>query len=260
VKENPIMKKILVSLVAVLAVTLSSSVQVAHAQFAVIDPANLVENIISALQDLASVANQAVQLEHEVESLSHEVQNLQSLPGGVTSGALSQYVSQYASLVATLQGIDGIAHSLSSLTAQYDATFPNTALATGPLSYGNVMSQMTNWLSQSRSVYQGAYQTQAQVMSALGADAGNVEQLLTQSGASSGALDAIEAGNAITAQVASQLMKLNAQMAATNQAQMNWIGQQTQMVAQAQQIAGDSLAGYASPGARLVNASVDTLH
>ena len=186
--------------------------------------------------------------------------NLQRLPGGITSSTLSQYLSQYSSLIATMQGIDGIAHSVATLTAQYDATFPNTALATGPLSYGNVMSQMTNWLSQSRSVYQGAYQTQAQVMSALGADAGNVEQLLSQSGASSGALDAIEAGNAMSAQVASQLMKMNAQMAAMNQAQMNWVAQQTQMVAQAQQSAQSGLAGYTTPGAPPINTTLDTLH
>ena len=254
------MKRILITLFAALAVTLGSSVEEAHAQFAVIDPANLIENIISALQDLASVANQAVQLEHEVESLSHEMQNLQSLPGGLSSSTLSQYVSEYSSLVATMQGIDGIARSVANLTAQYDATFPNTALATGPLSYGNVMSQMTNWLSQSRSVYQGAYQTQAQVMNALGADSDNVEQLLTQSGASSGALDAIEAGNAITGQVASQLMKMNAQMAATNQAQMNWLAQQTQMVAQAQQNSQSQLAGYTTPGTPVVNPTLDTLH
>jgi P-type conjugative transfer protein TrbJ len=253
------MKKVLVAVSAVLALSVST-VPVAQAQWAVIDPANLVENIISALQELASVANQAVQLENEVQSLSHEVQNLQSLPGGITSSTLSQYLSQYSSLIATMQGIDGIAHSVATLTAQYDATFPNTALATGPLSYGNVMSQMTNWLSQSRSVYQGAYQTQAQVMSALGADAGNVEQLLSQSGASSGALDAIEAGNAMSAQVASQLMKMNAQMAAMNQAQMNWMAQQTQMVAQAQQNSQNQLAGYTTPGTPVINTALDALH
>jgi conjugal transfer/entry exclusion protein len=57
------------------------------------------------------------------------------------------------------------------------------------------MTQLTGWLTQSRSVYQGAYQTQAQVMSTLGADSGNIAQLLQQSGKSSGALDAIQAGN-----------------------------------------------------------------
>jgi type IV secretion system protein TrbJ len=226
----------------------------------VIDPANLVENIISAVQNLAAVANQAVQLEHEVQSLANEAQNLRQFPSSVSGSVMGQYLPPYASLVSTMQGIDGIARNIATLTAQYNTTFPNTALSNGPLSYLNVMNQLTGWLGQSRSVYQGAYQTQAQVMSTLGADSGNVAQLLQQSGKSSGALDAIQAGNLLTGQVASQLMKLNQQMAATDQAQMNWIAQQTQLLAEAQKTQQNQLAGYTTPGTPVVNASLDSLH
>jgi P-type conjugative transfer protein TrbJ len=250
----------LISTIAVLSLLAGSSVQVAHAQFAVIDPANLVQNIISAIESLATVANQAVQLEHEVQQLANEAQNLQSFPSSLSGGVLGQYLTQYASLVATMQGIDGIARNLATLTAQYDATFPVTSLATGPLSYANVMTQLSGWLTQSRSVYQGAYQTQAQVMGTLTADSGNVAGLLQQSGRSSGALDAIQAGNLLTGQVASQLMKMNQQMAATNQAQMNWIAQQTQLLAQTQQTTQAQLAGYTARGARSVNGLIDPLH
>ena len=254
------MKKGVISGFAVLVLLAASSTRVADAQLAVIDPANLVQNIISAVQNLATVANQAVQLEHEVQQLANEAQNLQSFPNSLSGGVLGQYLTQYASLVATMQGIDGIARNLATLTAQYDATFPATSLANGPLSYPNVMTQLTGWLTQSRSVYQGAYQTQAQVMGTLGADSGKVAQLLQQSGKSSGALDAIQAGNLLTGQVASQLMKMNQQMAATNQAQMNWIAQQTQLLAQTQLSAQTQLAGYTTRGARSVNGLIDPLH
>jgi P-type conjugative transfer protein TrbJ len=250
----------LISAMAVLSLLACFSVQIARAQFAVIDPANLVQNIISAIESLATVANQAVQLEHEVQQLANEAQNLQSFPSTISGGVLGQYLTQYASLVGTMQGIDGIARNLATLTAQYDATFPATSLATGPLSYANVMTQLSGWLTQSRSVYQGAYQTQAQVMSTLGADSGNVAGLLQQSGRSSGALDAIQAGNLLTGQVASQLMKMNQQMAATNQAQMNWIAQQTQLLAQTQQTTQAQLAGYTARGARAVIGLIDPLH
>jgi len=259
-EESLAMKKYLIGGITVLALLAGSATQVANAQLAVIDPANLVENIISAVQNLATVANQAVQLEHEVQSLANEAQNLQSFPGSMSGNVLGQYLTQYASLVATMQGIDGIARNLATLTAQYDATFPASSLAAGPLSYSNVMTQLTGWLTQSRGVYQGAYQTQAQVMGTLGADSGNIAQLLQQSGKSSGALDAIEAGNLLTGQVASQLMKMNQQMAATSQAQMNWIAQQTQLLAQTQQTAQAQLAGYTTPGTPVVNASIEPLH
>ena len=254
------MKRMLISAIAVLSLLAGSSVQVARAQFAVIDPANLVQNIISAIESLATVANQAVQLEHEVQQLANEAQNLQSFPSSLSGGVLGQYLTQYASLVGTMQGIDGIARNLATLTAQYDATFPATSLATGPLSYANVMTQLSGWLTQSRSVYQGAYQTQAQVMGTLAADSGNVAGLLQQSGRSSGALDAIQAGNLLTGQVASQLLKMNQQMAATNQAQMNWIAQQTQLLAQTQQTTQAQLAGYSTRGARAVIGLIDPLH
>jgi P-type conjugative transfer protein TrbJ len=253
-------KKILLGAVGALVLLASSSAQVARAQFAVIDPANLIENIISAVQNLAAVANQATQLEHEVQSLANEAQNLRQFPSSLSSGVLGQYLTQYASLVSTMQGIDGIARNLATLTAQYNTLFPNTALSNGPLSYLNVMTQLTGWLGQTRGVYQGAYQTQAQVMSTLAADSGNVAQLLQQSGKSSGALDAIQAGNLLTGQVASQLMKLNQQMAATDQAQMNWIAQQTQLLAEAQKTQQNQLAGYTTPGTPVVNASLDSLH
>jgi conjugal transfer/entry exclusion protein len=97
-------------------------------------------------------------------------------------------------------------------------------------------------------------------MSTRGADSGNVARLLQQSGKSSGALDAIQAGNLLTGQVASQLMKMNQQMAATNQAQMNWIAQQTQLLAQTQPTTHAQLAGYTTRGARSVNGLIHPLH
>lgn len=254
------MKKTLISALAGVTLLAGSSTQLAHAQLAVIDPANLVQNIISAVQNLAAVANQAVQLEHEVQSLANQVQNLQSFPGTLSGGVLGQYLTQYASLVATMQGIDGISRNLATLTAQYDATFPGTSLASGPLSFANVMTQLTGWLGQSRSVYQGAYQSQAQVIATLSADSGTVGALLQQSGKSKGALDAVEAGNLLTGQVASQLMKMNQQMAAMNQAQMNWIAQQTQMLSQTQLAEANQLAGYTTPSTPLVNARLDSMH
>jgi len=248
------------SVIAVVVLTVGSTLPVARAQLAVLDPANLVQNIITALHEITQVTNQAVQLEHEVQSLANQAQNLQSMPSSMNGNVIGQYVTQFGSLIATIQGIDGIAHNLATLTAQYDATFPNTPLASGPLSYTNVMSQLSNWLGQTRNVYQGAYGTQAQIMTSLGADSSTIKALLTQSGASKGALDASETGNALTGQVASQLLKMNQQMAAMNQAQMNWIAQQTQMIAQAQKRQADAMVGYGAASTAPVNPNLDPMH
>jgi type IV secretion system protein TrbJ len=254
------MKKTLVATVATIVLLATGSVRDAKAQFAVIDPANLVENIISALQNVQTVLNQVTQISHEIQSLAYQAQNLRTLPTSVSGGVLSQYTTQFANLVAAMGSINGIANHLSTLTTQYNSTYPNSALALGPLSTANINSQLTAWLGQSRSVYQGAYNTQAQVMSSLQADSTNVRTLLQTSGSSQGALDAIQAGNQLSGQVAAQLMKINSQMATTNQAQMNWIAQQTQMIAQAQTVAQQQAMGFTAPSTAVVNLTYDRLH
>jgi P-type conjugative transfer protein TrbJ len=254
------MKKTLVATVAAIVLLATGSVRDAKAQFAVIDPANLVENIISALQNVQTVLNQVTQISHEIQSLAYQAQNLRTLPTSVSGSVLGQYTTQFASLVAAMGSINGIANNLSTLTAQYNTTYPNSALALGPLSTANINSQLTAWLNQSRSVYQGAYNTQAQVMSSLQADSTNVRTLLQTSGSSQGALDAIQAGNQLSGQVAAQLMKINSQMATTNQAQMNWIAQQTQMIAQAQKTSQNAMVGYTAPSTAPVNLTYNRFH
>jgi P-type conjugative transfer protein TrbJ len=254
------MKKVFPVLLASAAILTAGSPKSAQAQFAVIDPANLVENIISALQNVQTVANQVTQISHEVQSLAYQLQNLQKMPAGISSSVIGQYVSEFSQLASAMKNINGIAANVANLTTKYNTTFPTTSLAQGPLSSANVLSQLTGWLNQSRSVYQGAYNTQAQVMTSLGADSAAVQQLLQTSGSSQGALDAIQAGNQLNGQVAAQLMKINTQMATTNQAQMNWIAQQTQMIAQAQTTSQHAMVGYTTPSSAPVNLTYDRFH
>jgi P-type conjugative transfer protein TrbJ len=254
------MKKSLFAAVASAALLAGTTSQVARAQWVVVDPSNLVENIISALQNTQAVLNQITQISHEVQSLAYQSQNLQGMPSAVSLSVIGQYTTQFAQLVTAMQSINGIARDVATLTAQYNGTYPNTALAQGPLSNANIMAQLTNWLNQSRSVYQGAYNTQAQVIASLPADTANVQTLLQTSGSSQGALSAIQAGNQLQAQVAAQLMKMNSQMASTNQAQLNWIAQQSQMMAQAQKTSQNAMAGYTNPSTAAVNLTYDRLH
>jgi P-type conjugative transfer protein TrbJ len=254
------MKNSLFGAVASAALLVGSSTHMAQAQFVVVDPANLIENIVSALQNVQTVLNQITQISHEVQSLAYQSQNLQSMPSSVANTVVSQYTTQFGSLVSAMQAINGIAKNVATLTAQYNATYPNTGLGQGPLSNANVMSQLTGWLTQSRSVYQGAYNTQAQVMATMPADTTNIRALLQTSGSSQGALDAIQTGNQINGQVAAQLMKMNSQMATTNQAQLNWIAQQTQMIAQAQKTSQNAMVGYTAPSTATVNLTYDRFH
>ena len=253
------MKKALLAAVASTMLVGSGS-EVAQAQWAVVDSTNLVQNTISALHSIQTTLNQITQISHQVQSLANEAQNLQSMPPSVASGVITEYTAQFGKLVTAMQSINGIAQNVATLTAQYNATYPNSALAQGPLSNANIMAQLTAWLNQSRSVYQGAYNTQAQVIASLPADTANVQTLLQTSGSSQGALGAIQAGNQLNGQIAAQLMKMNSQMAATNQAQLNWIAQQTQLIAQAQNVSQGVAAGYTTKGTPNVNLTYDRFH
>ena len=97
-------------------------------------------------------------------------------------------------------------------------------------------------------------------MTSLGADSSTIQRILTQSGASSGNLDAIQAQTQLTGQVASQLLKMNQQMASMNQAQMTIMAQQTQMMTQAQQAAIDGGRGFTNPSTAVVRPGIDAIH
>jgi P-type conjugative transfer protein TrbJ len=254
------MKRPLLACLTGAALIAAGTPQVARAQLTVIDPAILVQSIISALHNVQTVLNQVTQISHEVQGLAYQAQNLQNMPASVTNSVMGQYTLQFSQLVGAMQNLNGIAQNVATLTAKYNATYPNSALASGPLSNANVMSQLTGWLNQSRSVYQGAYATQAQVISTLPADTNNVQTLLHTSSTSQGALDAIQAGNQLNGQITAQLMKMNQQMAATNQAQLNWIAEQTQLIAQAQKTSQNAMVGYTAPSAATVRPTYDRFH
>ena len=79
------MKRILFSAAAIVALWSGSAIQSSKAQWVVVDPTNLVENIISALQNTQTVLNQVTQISHEVQSLAYQAQNLQNMPPSVAS-------------------------------------------------------------------------------------------------------------------------------------------------------------------------------
>src|SRR5271163_1499465 len=131
----------------------------ARAQLPVLDAANLVENIITAVHTTATVLHQITQIAQEVQSLAYQLQNLQPFSPALAASILNQYTAQFGNLVAAMQQINGIAQNVATVTAQYNATYPNDFLAQGPLSSETMTAQLSQWLNQSQSVYQGAYNT-----------------------------------------------------------------------------------------------------
>src|ERR1700692_4946199 len=85
------------------------------AQFVVIDPANLIQNTLTALRELQQIENEIQQLENEAKNLEHL--NLNSLGSLIAILATTQQL---------LNQTQGIAFTLTQAQATYARLYPNS--------------------------------------------------------------------------------------------------------------------------------------
>ena len=213
----------------------------AQAQIPVTDVLNLAENILNEFNTLTATVNQMTQITNQINQIANQVKNLKNMPAGMASTLMGNFGTQMTQLTSTTSTIGGLAQNISTLSANYNGLFPNPA-GGPPLTTAQLLTQTQNWLTQSRLTYQGAYAAQARVIAALPQQSTDVATIAAQSQASQGNLDAIQAGNQLQAQTAAQLIQLNAQMAAINQAQTDMMAHQAQIEATAQKTADDNAA------------------
>jgi P-type conjugative transfer protein TrbJ len=99
----------------------------ARAQLMVLDPVNLVENIISAIQNISSVAQQVEQLNHEATQIYNQVQQLRdmanqaSLRGAPTWGDVQAWIDHLA--VAAQIG-NSLVYNMPNIADQLQKQFP----------------------------------------------------------------------------------------------------------------------------------------
>ncbi|HEY1076907.1 MAG TPA: P-type conjugative transfer protein TrbJ, partial [Fontimonas sp.] len=107
----------------ILALALASTLctgSTAYAQAIVIDPTNLIQNTITAIQALEQVNNQIRQLQNEAQMLINQARNLASLPSSVV-GQLR------ANLATTQRLIDqarGLAYDVTNLDREFQRLYP----------------------------------------------------------------------------------------------------------------------------------------
>ena len=242
--------KKIVAFIAAFAVVGFAPVPSAQAQIPVTDVLNLGQNIMTQLNTLAATVNQLTQISNQMNQIANQVKNLQNMPAGMASTLMSNFGTQSSQLTGTMSSIGGLAGNISTLSSNYNGLFPNPA-GGAPLTTAQLLTQVQNWLTQSRKTYQGAYAAQARVIAALPQNSADVSSIVAQSQASQGNLDAIQAGNQLQAQTAAQLIQLNAQMAAINQAQADMLAHQAQLEANAQKTAQDDAASWAPAAAAI---------
>jgi P-type conjugative transfer protein TrbJ len=119
------MKKTLIAIAAAVLMTVMPSVQ---ATVVVIDPANLIQNILTAARTLQQINNQIQQLQNEAQMLTNQAKNLTSLP----FSALNQLQSALSATNQLLQQAQGLSLNLTQMETQFAQLYPAAYTASTP--------------------------------------------------------------------------------------------------------------------------------
>jgi P-type conjugative transfer protein TrbJ len=165
----------------------------ATAQFVVIDPANLIQNTLTALRELQQIQNEIQQLENEAKNLEHL--NFNSL------GSLQAILATTQRLLNQSQGI---AFTLAQAQATFTKFYPNAY--NGSSSDQMIADAQARWTN-SHEALRTAVQMQAQANENFPQDQAVLANLVASSQAADGALQAMQAGNQLLALQAKQLIQ-----------------------------------------------------
>lgn len=175
--------------------------QVAQAQLAVLDPANLIENILSATYELQAVNNQVQQLQHEAQMLQNEARHLTPL----NSNVLTQLRATLATTTQLLLQSEGLAYSRTTLEPLLDRLYPAqfSALSDAAQMASDARSRLVN----ARAAIQTAMRLQAQANDNMASDTDTLSELVANSQSAVGLLQATQASNQLLALHARQSMQ-----------------------------------------------------
>ncbi|MGJ7546302.1 P-type conjugative transfer protein TrbJ [Variovorax sp. LT1R16] len=192
------MKKILLAAAAALLTGLAPG---AHAQWVVIDPTNLAQNILTAANTLEQINNQIKQLQNQAQSLMNQGKNLTSLD----FSALSELRATLSATNHLIQQAQGLAFNVSQMETEFRSLYSD--------SYGAATSGMQMALdarkrwSHSLEALRTATKVQSQAVQNFAADERTLTDLVNRSQSAVGALQATQATNQLLALQSRQAMQ-----------------------------------------------------
>lgn len=200
----------------------------AQAQLAVIDPANLIENVLSATYELQAVNNQLQQLQHETQMLQNDARNLTPL----NSNVLAQLRATLATTTQLLQQSSGLAYSTTPLNTALDQLYPAQYSAQSDAT--QMANDARSRAANTRAATQTAMRLQAQANDNMAADTNTLSELVADSQSAVGLLQATQTTNQLLALHSRQSMQeqqlriAHDRAAATEQARVTEMALQTQ--------------------------------
>jgi P-type conjugative transfer protein TrbJ len=185
----------------------------ARAQWIVFDPTNFSQNVLTAARELQQVNNEIQSLENQATMLINQARNLASQPYSALA-QLEQSITQTEQLLLQAQRI---AYSVASIDQAFTQTYPQ-AYSSSTSSQQLLAGAQTRWQN-SLAGFQDAMHVQAGAVQNLDSTRTQINALISASQSATGALQASEAGNQLTALQTKQLADLTAVMAAIARAQ-----------------------------------------
>jgi P-type conjugative transfer protein TrbJ len=188
-------------IVSAMAFVLLNCATPARAQFAVIDPANLVQNILTAVRTLETVNNQIRQLQNEAVVLSNMQRNLQ----GLDFNALRRLRTTLATTQRLFQEARGLAFQLARAQEEFARLYP--AAYDDSISHEQLNADRKARWDNSRNALDTTVQMQAQARENFAEDEAVLADLVTRSQSAVGALQAAQSTNQLLALQTRQLMQ-----------------------------------------------------
>ena len=189
------------TLLAIAAAVLMSTMPAAQAQWVVIDPTNLVQNILTAARTLQQINNQIQQLQNEAQMLTNQSKNLTSL----NFSALNQLQSALSATNQLLQQAQGLAFNLTQMETQFAQLYPNAYTAS--TSANQMALDASQRWQNSLEALRTATQVQSQSVQNFTSDEQILSDLVNSSQSAVGALQATQATNQLLALQARQAIQ-----------------------------------------------------
>ncbi|MNV15944.1 hypothetical protein D3C71_1066910 [compost metagenome] len=186
------------TLLAVATAALMSALPAAHAQWVVIDPTNLAQNLMTAANTLEQINNQIKQLQNQAQSLTNQAKNLTSLD----FSALNELRAALSATNQLIQQAQGLAFNVQQMEAQFQQLYPESFSAT--VSSGQMVLDARKRWTNSLDALRTATKVQSQAVQNFASDESTLTDLVNRSQSAVGALQATQATNQLLALQARQ--------------------------------------------------------
>jgi type IV secretion system protein TrbJ len=207
----------------------------AHAQWTVIDPSNLAQNILSVLHEAQANIQLATQIQNEIRSL----RLLGASAFADIRGILNNNINDLNSLIIDIQGIG---FTINSINTEFDAIFPDNA-SWDAVKLSNYPAFARDWNNKTTSSIKDAMKAQS-ILSRIIDTNNNVMSILSDVSGSDGQVRQIQASNQILAQMSSQLGDITQSLAVTSRMTATAMAADESRKAASRQIIDSSLSTF----------------